>query len=209
MNNFILSFDLYHLKNRILIYYDKYNEVLILLDKLLKEFPENEKDLKLKKASILKKKKNVVAGLEIIEELIDKNPEDYDLLNYKAVWLQYLNRKKESLKTINDLINRFPNNGIYYDTYGEILMYFEEYSSAIAQFQKSIKLISFEWFIYQTYIKLGICYKELNNFELAISNLKKGKELTNKYPSDIDTKNKWMIIAELFLADIAQIEENF
>ncbi len=203
------KFDLYHSKNRILIYYDQYNDILMLLDKMLKKFPENEKDLRLKKASILKKTKNVLAGLEIIDKLIEKYPEDNDLINYKAVWLQYLNRKEEALKMIKELIERVPEIGVYHDTYGEILMFFREYEAAVKEFQKAMELSSYEWFIYQTYIKLGICYKELGDYELAVENLKKGKELTNKYLIDIDTKRQWLTIAELFLAEIAQLETEF
>ncbi len=201
--------DLYHFKNKILIYFDQYDEVLKLLDRMLIDFPENEKALKMKKASILKKKRDLKGGLEIIEELLIKYPEDKDLLVNKAYWLQYLNKKEEALKMIKELIDDSPNNGIYHDTYGEILMHFKDYENAVDKFQKAIDISSYEWFIYQTYIKLGICYKELGNYELAVENLKKGKELTNIYMIDIDTKRQWSTIAELFIAEIAQLETEF
>jgi tetratricopeptide (TPR) repeat protein len=64
--------------------------------------------------------------------------------------------------------------GIYHDTYGEILMNFEEYEKAANEFLKTIELAGNEWYINQTFIKLGICYKELEKFDLAIENLSKG-----------------------------------
>jgi tetratricopeptide (TPR) repeat protein len=97
-------------------------------------------------------------------------------------------------------------SSLSYDTFGEILMYYEEYEDAVNKFQKAIKVASDEWYINQTYIKLGICYKELENYDLAVENLNKGKELTKKSKSDDDTKQKWLTIADLFLAEIIQLE---
>ena len=194
-----MNLDLYYSKIRILVYFNQYNLSLKLLDDLLEIFPENEKDVKIKKASVLKKMKNIERGLEIINELIHKYPKDHDLLSYKAYWLQFLDRKEEAINIIQKLVENEPDTGIYYDTYGEILMYFEEYKEATKKFVKAMVLGSHDWYIYQTYIKLGICYKVLGNLELGIENLKKGKNLVNKSINDPDTKKKWLSIADLFL----------
>ena len=203
------NLDLYYSKTKILFDAGKYKEVLPLLDKMLKDFPQKEKDIQMKRAYVLKEMRNPKAGLEIIEELLERHPEDNDLLNYKACWLQYLNRKEESLEIIQNLIERVPDNATYHDTYGEILMFFNEYKSAIDEFLKAMEMSKNDWYVYQTYIKLGICYKELENYDLAIQNLQKGKELTDKSFSDIDTRRKWLIIADLFLAEIAQLQAEF
>ncbi|MFW9826548.1 MAG: hypothetical protein ACFFEY_02895 [Candidatus Thorarchaeota archaeon] len=52
-----MNIELYHSKIKILIYFNQYNEVLMILDNMLKAFPEEEIDILMKKASILKKKK--------------------------------------------------------------------------------------------------------------------------------------------------------
>ena len=159
----------------------------------------------MKKASIFRKKKNLEAGLAIIEDLIKKFPRNNDLLSYKAFWFQYLDKKDEALEIIQGLIDSEPDKGIYHDNYGEILMYFEEFEEAVKRFLKALVLSKNEWFIYQTYIKLGICYKALGNQEdmaLALNNLKKGKEIANKSSLDPDIKQKWLIIADLFLAEM-------
>ena len=116
--------------------------------------------------------------------------------------MQYLNRKEESLNLIRDLIDRHPDNGLYRDTCGEILMYFENYEDAVDQFREALKLVEDGWYIYQTYIKLGICYKELGISELAAKHLNKGKEFTKKSSIEADIKQKWFKIADLFLAEI-------
>lgn len=191
---------LYYSKIKLLAYFGKIDDVIELLDNLLKNFPERERELKLKKASVLKRIKQPKLGLEIINELIAKSPKDSDLLIYKAYWLQYLNKKEESLKIIQKLVNQHPDNGMYHDTYGEILMYFENYEEAVSQFQQALTLSKTAWFIPQTYIKLGICNKELGNPELAEKNLNKGKEFTKKSSIEEDIKQKWFKIADLFLA---------
>jgi len=197
--------NLYYSKMRILIYFNQYNNVLTLLDEMIEEFPEKEIDFKMKKASIYRKKRNLEAGLKIIEDLINKYPGNNDLLSYKAFWFQYLDKKEEALKILQELIDSEPDNGIYYDNYGEILMAFKEYDEAKKRFLKALVLSKDEEYVYQTYIKLGICYKALGNQQdlaLAVKNLKKGKEIANKSSINPDTKQKWLIIADLFLAEM-------
>jgi Flp pilus assembly protein TadD/predicted transcriptional regulator len=199
------NFDLYNSKIGVLIYYEQLNDVLKILNEMLDVFPDNELDIKMKKASVLRMLRKVKPGLEIINELIEKYPEKTDLLNYKAYWLHYLNEREEAMKIMQDLTNEKPNNGTYHDTYGEILMYYEEYDEAAEKFQKAIKVAKDEWYINQTYIKLGICYKELEKYDLAVENLHKGKNLTKKSTSDAETKQKWVTIADLFLSEIEQL----
>ncbi len=196
--------ELYNSKMGILIYFNQFDEVQKLLDGMLKIFPNNEKEIKIKKASVLKRIKKVKAGLNIINELIQKYPEDEELLVYKAYWLQYLNQKEESLMEIRNLIELKPNNGIYHDTYGEILMYFEEYQEAVIQFQQAIELAMNEWFINQTYIKLGVCYKELGDYELAVEFIRKGKKITESSAGEMDINQKWNKIADIFLSEIEE-----
>jgi len=197
-----MNIDLYKLKIKILIYFNQYNDVLSVLDNMLKAFPEEEIDIMMKKASIFKRKRNLRAGLDIIEDLLKKYPKNKKLLSYKAYWFQYLDKKVESLEIIQKLIDDEPDIGIYHDNYGEILMHFEEYEEAVKRFLKALVMGSDEWYIYQTYIKMGICYKALGNHDLASKNLKKGKEIINKSSIDPDTKQKWLVIADLFLAEM-------
>lgn len=201
--------DLYYVKSKILIYFDKYNEVLVFLDGMVKEFPKDEKYLKMKKASILKRMRDLEGGFEIIEELIRIYPDDNDLLNYKALWYQYLDKREESLEMIQNLIEREPENGIYHDSYGEILLAFNEHKFAIDEFLRAIELDPNSWYIYQTYIKLGICYRELEDYELALEHLTKGEELIDQSPGDNDTKQMWHSYAKPFIEETKVLLEDF
>ena len=200
---------LYYIKSKILMYFDKYSEVLTLLDEMLDKFPENEKDLKMKKASVLKGKRDLKGGFKIVDELTKKYPEDNDLLNYKAFWYQYLNNKEEALKLIRSLIEREPDNGIYHDSYGEILMAFNDYELAIGKFQKALELDPNSWYIYQTYIKLGICYRELEDYYKALEHLTKGEELIDQSSSENDTKQMWHSYAKPFIEETKVLLEDF
>ena len=196
------NYDLYNSKLRILLYFNQYNDVLRVLEEMMKLFPEKETDIMIKKAYTLKKDKNLEGGLEIIEDLIEKYPKDNFLRNYKAYWLSYLDKKQEALGILRELVKNEPEKGIYHDTYGEILIHFKEYKKAIKEFEIAIKIDSNAWFIHQTYIKIGICYTALEDNELAAQNLELGKELTSKIISDLESKNRWLAIVDLFLAEI-------
>jgi tetratricopeptide (TPR) repeat protein len=199
---------LYQSKEHILLYFNRYDELLEFLEEMLILFPKEEKDILIKKAYILKEKRELEEGLSIIDELIEDFPDDNNLLNYKVYWLQYLNRKKSAVELIKQIIGKEPDNGIYHDTYGEILMAFQDYNNAIAEFLKTIELSKKEWFIYQTYIKLGICYKELGKFSLAIEKINSGLSFAGKSKGDDETRNNWMAIATLFLAEIKELKSN-
>ncbi|MFX0144089.1 MAG: tetratricopeptide repeat protein [Candidatus Hodarchaeota archaeon] len=199
------NIELYYSKAKILINLNQNREVLAFLNTMYENFPQEEKNIQLIKAYVFKEMKNVQVGLEIINELIKKYPEDKDLINYKACWLQYLNKKEESLKLIQQLIEQEPNNALYHDTYGEILMFFKDYKKALGEFQEVIDIGKNSWFIYQTFIKMGICQNVLGNFKSANEYLNKGKEFIEKSVSDSDTKRKWTVIANLILSEIEQL----
>ena len=195
------DFNLYSSKLSILLYYEQLDDVLQLLDQMLIKFPKNEIDLSMKKALVLRRFKDIRGGLDIIDMLIDKYPNNDELLNYRVYWLQYLNQKDKALNLIQDLIEKYPENAIYYDTRGEILMRYEEYKKAIIDLLKSIELAKDEWYIYQTYIKLGICYNTVNK-ELAIEYLDRGKKLIEKNEANSEEEKKWLVIANLYLSQI-------
>ena len=134
------EYDLYLSKESVLIYFNKYDELLDFLDDILEIFPDEHKNVEIKRAYILKEKRNIEAGLKIINDLLDGYPDDKELLVYKAYWLQYLTRKDEAIEIIKKLIQDDPDNGMYHDTYGEMLMSFQDYENAKNEFLKSIEI---------------------------------------------------------------------
>ncbi|MFW9829993.1 MAG: hypothetical protein ACFFEY_20665 [Candidatus Thorarchaeota archaeon] len=200
------SLSIYNSKIKILLYFNEYDDALKFLDIMVELFPEYEVEIKLKKAYAFKKMRNVESGLEIIDELIQLYPDNNELLNHKASWLQYLNQREQAIKIIKKLIDLQPKKGLFHDTYGEILMTFEEYTEAIEEFQKALELDPDVWYKFQTHVKIGICYKELRYFEKALENLQIGKELTEKSYCNQDIKEKWLSIANLFIKEILEVQ---
>jgi len=197
--------ELYLTKCAILKYYNKYDDLLDLLDEMLQTFPDLELDLGMKKADVFKLMGEKSSGYEIIEDLNNKYPDQSDLQMYQAYWLMYQDKKEESLNLMKKILDREPKKGIFHDTYGEILMNYEEYESAIVQFETAIKLNNKEWFIPFTHIKLGICHKELENYDTALEYLSKGMENIQNSNIDPDLKKRWIIIADLFQTEIEQV----
>ncbi|MFW9772853.1 MAG: tetratricopeptide repeat protein [Promethearchaeota archaeon] len=200
------EFDIYDSKINILLYSNQYDKLLNLLDDLIEIFPDNELYLKIKKAYVYKNLKNLEAGLAIINDLLQKYPNNTEILNTKVYYLQYLKRKEEALRTIKNLIEKEPNEAMFHDTYGEMLMSMQEYDKAAEEFINTVELAPYEWFTFQTYVKLGICYKELGDHEKAEEFLKKGKDLTNKCYCNYDIKNKWLKIADLFIIELEKLK---
>ncbi|MFX0178444.1 MAG: tetratricopeptide repeat protein, partial [Candidatus Hodarchaeota archaeon] len=197
----------YYSKIEELMYKDRYKEVLNVLDEMLEKFVEDEIDIQMKKASVLKKLRKIEAGLDIIKELIKKYPKNNNLLSYEAYWYQYLDRENESLEIMNEIIKQEPKNPTFHDMYGEILMNFKKYDNAINQFLKVMEIDQDEGSIYQISIKLGTCYKELEKYQLAAEYLEKGKRQAKRSSDDNETIKMWNSIAELFLTEIKFILE--
>ncbi|MCK4383560.1 MAG: hypothetical protein KAW66_09730, partial [Candidatus Lokiarchaeota archaeon] len=74
------DYDLYLSKESVLIYFNKYNDLLSFLDEILEIFPNEHKNIEIKRAYILKEKRNLEEGLKIINNLLDNYPDDKDLL---------------------------------------------------------------------------------------------------------------------------------
>ena len=127
--------------------------------------------------------------------------DDLDELNLEAYEFAKSNKKEEALKTVLKLVNLAPTSGDYWDSYGEILMMFNDYENAINKFKIALQLDQNGYYVHETYIKMGNCYKELNNYKLALENIVKGKEIAeereeldwvnqaNDYISEIKKRN--------------------
>lgn len=160
-------------------------EALKLIDKYLESHPSLRRALLLHKSYIYVFQKEYVKGLEAVNKAIEINPENTHILNNKAILLGYLGRKEEAIETSEKLISLGPNYGNSYDTYGEVLMSFGEYETALEKLQKALKLEPTGWFAFATCLKMGDCYKELGKYEKALEYYGKAKKIVEKmHPSE-------------------------
>ncbi|MHA2358475.1 MAG: GNAT family N-acetyltransferase, partial [Candidatus Heimdallarchaeaceae archaeon] len=95
--------------------------------------------------------------LQSINRVLEYEPHNFLQLKRKAFLLAKFNRKEDSIKIFQELVKQEPMDGNLYDTYGEILQSFHDYSEAIEKYQKALELEPSGWS--ETYIRMAECYK--------------------------------------------------
>ena len=88
----------------------------------------------------------------------------------------YYNMKKgekdKAINLLDKLIEKDPKEAQYFNSYGKILMHFEDYKNALKQFEKAKEL---PFTPNETYIKMGKCLLELGRYEEALADLRIGR----------------------------------
>ncbi|MFX1498897.1 MAG: hypothetical protein ACFFBH_15335 [Promethearchaeota archaeon] len=193
----------------------RFDEAIELIGEIIPQFPDESRHLLHKKAYILVKMgyyennpKRYEESYEILAKLIELYHNDNDLVNSMVYGLAYLDREKEAIELGKKLISLEPNNGNYHDSYGEILMMFKHYKKAIELFKTAISLEPYGFFVYQTFIKMGICYYYLKEYDLATQMLEQGKDYTHSCLCEMEKKEHWLKKANNYLLKIKQIELN-
>ena len=182
---------IFEIKIRLLMTNNKSDKAIALVsqlydDKLIakKDYNKSVSFLNFVKADNTKdpeeRMKLINKSVKEIEPLIDLYPEDIGILNNLTILYGHLGRKEDAIRTAEQLLSLDPNNGNFADSYGEMLMLFDEYEKAIAKFERAIKLEPKGWFAFQTYLKMGNCYEKLLELDKAEENYLKGKVLTEK-----------------------------
>ncbi len=142
-------------------------------------------------------KADILAKLGQYEKAINSNDcaiilDPKNLLNYnnKAYFLAKVGNKKDSIMLIERLIKYDPDEGCFYDTFGDMLFKLKQFRLAIEKYK--IALIKFQEskselpdISEETYIKIGKCYLKMNEQEKAREFLEKGKKLAEKLNNKI------------------------
>jgi tetratricopeptide (TPR) repeat protein len=204
-----LAPDLYYI-HYIKVYYliiaNRSNEVLNLIEDLVKKFPDFKYLLYDRKVLSLFKAKRYKEALKVADILIDFDPKNIEYLNNKVFILGYLGRKKEAIATAEKLIELNPKIGNSYDTFGEIYLIFGEYENAIKKFEESVKIEPSSDCLFITIIRLAYCYMKINNYEKANEYFEKGKNLAERM---IPSKRKFFLQeAKCILEELKSMTEN-
>jgi len=165
------------------------------------EIKPSKNQLFLLKVGIYRKMEDYEKELEILEFLIKKDPYNVRNYNMKAYSLCHLGKKEGAIKAIKRAIKIEPNNGDFYDSYGEILMEFHDYELAIEKLTKAIEINPKEFYAHETYVKLGICYFNLKDYDNAMKNLNQGRSLSSEIK-----RQEWIEKADKYLSELENLK---
>ncbi|MBY9018104.1 MAG: hypothetical protein KGD66_04655 [Candidatus Lokiarchaeota archaeon] len=179
---------LHHQKVYILYSSNKPLEAIDLIDYIIEQFEGERFKMMQTKSVVYYQMKDFESALKVNDETINRFPKDqYDskyasILNNRALIFAELGQKEEAIETAKEMIELDKENGNIRDSFGEILLIIGDYEEAIKQFEQAIEMSPTGWYIDQSYIKMGLCYMELGEFESAKENFEIGKDLLGKKP---------------------------
>lgn len=211
--------DFYYSKSKILMELEKYDEAIAVLEETMKRFPERRKHLLMQKAYVLKMLGDFESGLDIVTELTETYPEDVDFFNNKAYWHVYIyGQKKENgiedeknkiaaIETIKFLTEKMPDEGNYFDSYGEILMITEDYENAIKKYEQGIKVEPNGWSIPSSHVGLGKCYEQLGMYDKAKAHFQEARKIVRYCFCHIKHKKEWVEEIEYHLKKLGDLEK--
>ena len=211
--------DMYSYKLKILGELKRYDEAFEVLEDAMKQHPDNLKHLLMQKAYLYKMQGDFESGLNIVTELTKSYPDYVDFFNNKAYWHAYIyNQKREkgiddeenkiaAVETIKHLTEKVPQEGNYFDSYGEILMITGDYEDAIKKYEKAIKTEPNGWFVPASYVGLGKCYEKLGNYGEAEENFQKARKIVRYCFCHVKHKEEWIEDIEYYLNKLKELQQ--
>ncbi|MBC8032710.1 MAG: hypothetical protein H7Y03_01085 [Chitinophagaceae bacterium] len=115
-----------------------YSNALLVLNKALEREPENSGLLK-DQAFVYYLQRDYVKSTAVSQKLLDRKDADVQTYQIAAMPFKALDNTKELDRLYKKGLKQFPNSGVLYNEYGELLWGKEDYS-AIRQWQKGIEV---------------------------------------------------------------------
>jgi tetratricopeptide (TPR) repeat protein len=174
-------YDIYATRTHLyLTYPERLDEVLELFDELFEKFPHEGKEIRQLKSFTFYAAGKTEEGVKLLEESLKKYPDSIGMLNNLALFHSNLGNFEKGKELIEKAIKIDPNEANLIDSYGEILMFAEEYEAAIVKFTQALEMNPTAWFAFHTFLKLAKCYRALGMDDKASTCHAKAKELTKK-----------------------------
>ena len=123
-------------------------------------------------------------------------------LGDKSEHLSYVSRRGLSFVSAKELAVLLGGSYYFNDQAHKVEMKFKDYKIAIEKFEKAIEMTPNGSFIHETHVKTGKCLKELGNYDIALKNLEKGKNLALERNDEKCIKK-----ADKYISEIKTIKE--
>ena len=138
------------------------------------------------------KDKNFNKALELFNEAVALNPNDYQGYYGRGTTYRCLSKYDESLTDLNKAIQLNPNNAAAYNDRGNAYSYLKQYDAAVADYNKSLQLNPNDAAAYNN---RGNAYSYLKQYDAAITDYNKSLQLN---PNDADAYyNRGLAYCEL------------
>lgn len=201
-----LEEELYIIKVPLLVNMMKYDEALILIDNLIKEYPVNKMFYYLNLSEIFFQLRRYEDSLYITEKLIYLDPDDDEYYRDKIYRLVKLGKLGFAENEIEKLLKKDPNNLENIRLNGIFLVALKDYQSAIEQFEKCLNLEEDHFGKMKIYKHLGKAYKRMGDNSKALESYKKAKqELAKEKELDNDEINNWKNKIDKSISKITEI----
>ncbi len=186
---------------------DNYTTAINLLEELKIKFPADIKHLDRKIQSFYHKMGDCEKSLQLARELLEKYPNDQHTRNNLLYSLWDCDYYDEALEEGARLVKEYPNEGNFFDSYGEMLYNAKKYKEAIKAFDKAIEIDEFGWYVYETYFKRGLCYKELGEYKQASNDIGQANELVKRIICSCDMKAEWIEKIKRANLELSELEK--
>jgi TolA-binding protein len=141
-----------------------------------------QQDAYVREADCYFMQKNYGTARSMYQKIIDNGLPQSDYSLYQIALINGINNPAEKVKTFNSLVQRYPKSDLVAESYLQIAnayMVQEKFRDAIPYLNKMLDLKSASGQYPKVYLKLGLCYYNMNNNEEALKDYQK---LVSLYP---------------------------
>ena len=141
-----------------------------------------QQDAYVREADCYFMQKNYSAARTMYQKIMDNGLPQSDYSLYQIALINGINNPAEKVKTFNSLVQRYPKSDLVAESYLQIAnayMVQEKFRDAIPYLNKMLDLKSASGQYPKVYLKLGLCYYNMNNNEEALKDYQK---LFSLYP---------------------------
>ncbi|MBI5403353.1 MAG: tetratricopeptide repeat protein [Ignavibacteriae bacterium] len=166
----------------------KYEEMIKVLDVMLKKFPDTQPEITYyNRGNTHRQMKEYKKSIEDYTKAIDKNPEYISAYNNRAISYFDLEEYALSVKDYSKVIESKPGNAVAYYSRGNAYSQLFDYDNAVKDYSKAIEI---QPDFADAYYNRGNKYFGMSMYEEAKSDWEKAVKLNKEYEKELKDKIK-------------------